>query len=364
MTIGRKLFLVVGVLLYTQISYAAEVNVGEAVKVDESGVSISGGVIEDSPEGVKLPGVAINTGKTGDSSTQSGSMAGQVFNGDDFSDADLRRRSFVGTRLNGVDFSGSDLRGADFTNAVLQGVDFDNADLRDAIFVNVSIQGDDFSNANLLRVNFTDSRFQGAEFSRANLQYACFIRARLTSNDFRNANLAGTIFTGSSRIGNDFGDADLSVMVWEGAKVCPHGQQVAAARPEVTEAAVITQALAVGEHARVDLTVNFEFDSDQIEAQGHVQVLEIAHALKSTELSGHHMVIEGHTDEVGKSDYNVDLSYRRATTVMRALSEQYGIQSNRLQVNGFGETKPIASNESDEGRALNRRVTLVNMGAN
>ncbi|MDH3695418.1 MAG: pentapeptide repeat-containing protein [Gammaproteobacteria bacterium] len=362
MTIARTLILVAGVLLYTQISHAAEVNIGDAVKVDEDGVSIGGGVIEVSPEAVKLPGVELNTGTTSDTTIQTGSLAGQVFNGDDFSDSDLSGRSFAGARLNGVNFSASILSGTDFTGAILQGVDFGDADLSDAIFVNVSIQGDDFSNANLTRIDFTDSRFQGADFSNANLQDACFIRTRLTGNDFSDAVMTGAIFTGSSRIGNDFGDADLSAIVWEGAKVCPHGEQLAAARPEITEAAVIAQALSIGENAKVDLTVNFEFDSDQIKAQGHAQILEIANALKSADLSGHRIMIEGHTDNVGKGDYNVDLSYRRAFTVMRALSEQYGVQSSQLQVNGFGETKPVASNETDEGRALNRRVTLVNMG--
>ncbi len=352
------------------VAFADEVDVGGgAVQVDEGGVSIGGGVIEVSPEGVKLPGVEVKTTPgsveidTGaNTSGQARSMSGQVFSGDDFSDSDLSGRSFAGAKLIGVNFSRSNLRGADFTGASLHGVDFSNADLTDAIFVNVSIQGDDFSDATLMRVNFTDSRFQGADLSEANLQDACFIRTHLTGNDFNDASMAGVIFTGSHRLGNDFGDTDLSVVVWEGPSICPHGPQLVAARPEVTGAAMITKALVVGENAKVDLTVNFEFDSDQIQAQGHAQVLEIANALKSPELARHRIMIEGHTDNLGKDDYNLDLSYRRAVTVMRALSEQYGIQTSRLQVNGFGETKPIATNESDEGRALNRRVTLVNMG--
>ncbi len=366
---GKAALFVMGVMLFAQISFAAEVNVGEgAVQVDDEGVSIGGGVITVTPGSVKMPGVEANIGAAGEptsteSTTQTGSISGQVFSGDDFSGADLSGRDYSGVRFLGVNFSGSNLSGANFTGAVFQGVDFADADLSDAILVNVSIQGDDFSGATLTRVNFTGSRFQGADFSNSDLQDACFIRTRLTGNDFSDARMAGAVFTGSSRVGNDFGDIDLSVVVWEGPKICPHGAQIATTRSEVTEAAEITKALVVGENARVDLTVNFEFDSDQIKAQGHAQVLEIANALKSPELKGHRIMIEGHTDDVGKSDYNVDLSYRRAVTVMRALSEQYGIQTSRLQVNGFGETKPVATNESDEGRALNRRVTLVNMGA-
>ncbi len=58
----------------------------------------------------------------------------------------------------------------------------------------------------------------------------------------------------------------------------------------------------------------------------------------------------------------MDLSYRRAITVMRALSENYGIASSRFEVKGFGEVQPVASNDTETGRGLNRRVTLVNLG--
>ncbi len=175
--------------------------------------------------------------------------------------------------------------------------------------------------------------------------------------------LKGAVFTNASRIGNDFGSTDLSGIVWKGAGACPQ-KQAAVAQPSVTTAETITQALAQGKDAKVDLRVNFEFDSDKVQAQGHAQVLEIANALKSSSLADQRVMIEGHTDNVGNDGYNLDLSYRRAITVMRALSEQYDVDSSRLQVKGFGESQPVASNDSDDGRALNRRVTLVNLGGN
>ncbi|MDH3279547.1 MAG: OmpA family protein [Gammaproteobacteria bacterium] len=57
----------------------------------------------------------------------------------------------------------------------------------------------------------------------------------------------------------------------------------------------------------------------------------------------------------------MDLSYRRAITVMRTLSEQYTVPGSRFEVKGYGETQTIAPNEAEDGRALNRRVTLVNV---
>ncbi|MDH3639606.1 MAG: pentapeptide repeat-containing protein [Gammaproteobacteria bacterium] len=344
--------------------FAAGVNVGDgAVKVDEDGVSVGGGIIKVTPEGVRVPGVEVNTGsKTqAGAKTRVGSAAGQIFNGTDFSDANMNGRDFSGGRFIGVDFSDADLSNVNFDGAQFQGVDFGDTILAGAFFINARFQGDDFSDADLTGANFTDADFQGADFSNAKLQGTCFVRARLVGNDFRNAKLDGAVFTDATRIGNDFGDTDLSGVIWKGPSSCPHGQE-AMTRPEVTTSATIARALAQGKDAKVDLTVNFEFDSDTIRAEGHAQVLEIANALKSAELANQRVMIEGHTDSVGNDDYNRDLSYRRAIVVMRALTEQYDIDHSRLQVRGFGESRPIATNDKEDGRALNRRVTLVNLG--
>ena len=107
--------------------------------------------------------------------------------------------------------------------------------------------------------------------------------------------------------------------------------------------------------------MNFAFDSDRIEAQGHAQVLEIANALNSNTLDGRRVRIEGHTDDSGNDTYNLDLSYRRAIAVKRALTEQYGVASARIEVLGLGESQPVADNATEPGRAVNRRVTLVNI---
>lgn len=67
------------------------------------------------------------------------------------------------------------------------------------------------------------------------------------------------------------------------------------------------------------------------------------------------IVIEGHTDTVGAADYNLQLSDDRADAVRGTLIER-GIPGNRLEAIGYGESRPIASNESELGRASNRRV--------
>ena len=65
--------------------------------------------------------------------------------------------------------------------------------------------------------------------------------------------------------------------------------------------------------------------------------------------------VEGHTDSTGKQAYNQKLSEQRASAVKQTLVEQ-GIEANRLQDKGYGESQPVTSNATREGRAHNRRV--------
>jgi OmpA-OmpF porin, OOP family len=65
--------------------------------------------------------------------------------------------------------------------------------------------------------------------------------------------------------------------------------------------------------------------------------------------------IEGHTDDSGNDDFNMDLSQRRAQAVVNFLIKE-GVAADRLKAVGYGETRPVADNTSDKGRAANRRV--------
>ena len=68
------------------------------------------------------------------------------------------------------------------------------------------------------------------------------------------------------------------------------------------------------------------------------------------------VVIEGHTDNVGKAAYNKKLSQERADAVKKYIVEEAGINANRIKAQGFGKDKPIASNKTKKGRQQNRRV--------
>jgi outer membrane protein OmpA-like peptidoglycan-associated protein len=74
-----------------------------------------------------------------------------------------------------------------------------------------------------------------------------------------------------------------------------------------------------------------------------------------------HLAVEGHTDSVGTDEYNQNLSEQRAAAV-RDYFVQQGIPAAAVEAHGFGKTEPIASNDTAEGRAQNRRVELVLSG--
>ncbi len=104
----------------------------------------------------------------------------------------------------------------------------------------------------------------------------------------------------------------------------------------------------------IRLNVEFEFNKDIVKAVYGDQLQAIAAAMQAHE--DIELVLEGHTDSRGSDSYNADLSSRRAAAVKRKIAEDYGIASDRISAVGYGESRPIATNDTDEGRARNRRV--------
>jgi outer membrane protein OmpA-like peptidoglycan-associated protein len=103
------------------------------------------------------------------------------------------------------------------------------------------------------------------------------------------------------------------------------------------------------------------FDSDQAAVKPDSQPMleEIAKLLReSPKLS---VLIVGHTDNQGSFDYNIGLSERRARAVIEVLQTKYGISPTRLRPAGAGMIAPTATNDTEDGRARNRRVELVKL---
>lgn len=102
--------------------------------------------------------------------------------------------------------------------------------------------------------------------------------------------------------------------------------------------------------------ITFLFDSNEITPKGKSILNEVVNVL--SEHPEFDVIIEGHTDNVGDDDVNSELSQQRAQSVLTYLTNA-GIQAENLSAVGFGESQPIADNDSVEGRALNRRIEFI-----
>jgi OmpA-OmpF porin, OOP family len=114
-------------------------------------------------------------------------------------------------------------------------------------------------------------------------------------------------------------------------------------------------------HIEVGITVRlkniyFDFDKTTLKAESYVELNKVVDFLKQN--SKVSVEIAGHTDSKGSDDYNLNLSQGRSQSVVDYLISQ-GIDAARLQAHGYGETKPIDTNETEEGRANNRRVEFT-----
>jgi len=103
--------------------------------------------------------------------------------------------------------------------------------------------------------------------------------------------------------------------------------------------------------------IYFDTGKSVIKPDSEAALAEIAKLLKSD--AGLKVNVVGHTDNVGGIESNMKLSQDRANAVVQALVAKYGIAATRLKAYGVGSLAPIASNDTEEGRAKNRRVELV-----
>lgn len=107
----------------------------------------------------------------------------------------------------------------------------------------------------------------------------------------------------------------------------------------------------------INLEVLFEFDKAVVQPMFNARIEAVANFMKKYPNTS--TIIEGHTDSIGSDSYNMDLSKRRAEAVKQELVTMYGIDPNRLQTQGFGETRPVDTNATPEGRYNNRRVVAT-----
>jgi OOP family OmpA-OmpF porin len=108
---------------------------------------------------------------------------------------------------------------------------------------------------------------------------------------------------------------------------------------------------------RIDLQVQFDFDRAEVKPEFLADIRRVADFLRAN--AGTVANLEGHTDSVGTAEYNQSLSERRVNAVRNILINEFGLEAGRVTATGYGESRPVATNDTSAGRALNRRVVTV-----
>jgi len=124
----------------------------------------------------------------------------------------------------------------------------------------------------------------------------------------------------------------------------------------VATAAALSSGLAASGHIVVN-GILFDTGKAEVKPESGAALQEIVKLLKQD--AKLKLYVVGHTDNVGVLAANVELSRRRAAAVVQVLTSQYGVDAGRLLAYGDGPYAPLASNDSEDGRTLNRRVELV-----
>lgn len=100
----------------------------------------------------------------------------------------------------------------------------------------------------------------------------------------------------------------------------------------------------------------YDFDSDAVRAEAGRNLQNLANSLKK--YPNTQLLIVGHTDALGSSAYNQELSSRRSSSALNYLANS-GVAASRMRTTGRGEAEPLASNETEAGRQLNRRIEVA-----
>ncbi len=106
----------------------------------------------------------------------------------------------------------------------------------------------------------------------------------------------------------------------------------------------------------METSVHFGFNKDNLTKQAREAIDQLAASAPSTK--GYIITVEGGCDSVGSTDYNYDLSQRRANSVIQYLASEKNIPAHKIYVIGLGKDKPVESNKTSTGRAKNRRVDI------
>lgn len=158
----------------------------------------------------------------------------------------------------------------------------------------------------------------------------------------------------SKRVSEDQARAAMAGMSYQThqiSKVIPHCALRPQPKPQPPSVPILE------EKVTIKLQVLFDNDKSVVKPQYLSELFTAAEFMQK--YSDTTVIIEGHTDSNASDAYNIALSERRAQAVKEVFINQFGISPARIQAIGYGESRPIASNATAEGRQMNRRVVAV-----
>jgi outer membrane protein OmpA-like peptidoglycan-associated protein len=147
------------------------------------------------------------------------------------------------------------------------------------------------------------------------------------------------------------------------AAVAGEGQLIQSLRNRLTRSLSATEreqiATIVRDRPKIDLEINFDYNSANISSRSLPSVQALGRALSNPELKGSTFIVAGHTDAVGSDNYNQGLSERRADSIKRYLVDKFAIVGSDLVTVGYGKTK--LKDPANPFSEVNRRFQVVNM---
>jgi outer membrane protein OmpA-like peptidoglycan-associated protein len=145
--------------------------------------------------------------------------------------------------------------------------------------------------------------------------------------------------------------------------VAAEGRFVQTIRGRATRSLSVTEreeiATIAMDKPKIDLEINFDYNSADISARSQPSVQALGRALSNPDLKGSTFIVAGHTDAAGGEAYNQDLSERRADAIKRYLVDKFGIAGPDLVTVGYGKSK--LKDSANPMAEANRRVQVVNM---
>jgi outer membrane protein OmpA-like peptidoglycan-associated protein len=143
--------------------------------------------------------------------------------------------------------------------------------------------------------------------------------------------------------------------IWATIHIGDSTYEIAVADATVGEAKLEAN---LGAHCHLALTgVLFDFNKSKLKPESDAVLEQIGAVMKKVQTL--RLEVQGHTDGIGSEEFNLPLSKARAHSVVVWLTD-HGVAADRLDAHGYGKTRPIATNDTDEGRAQNRRVEIAN----